>query len=400
MNRLLPNWLDSYLAYVEDTESALIFKKWVGISVISSVLRRKVWLQFGRIQIYPNLFVVLVGPPGTRKTQAISFGKKLLEQLDDIRICPDATTKEALCKTIAQSKLDCEIEGMSDIFVHCSVTAINSEFETLMGKSKDNGKMVAFLLELWDCPDRFTADTKHVGKDSITNAYFNLLAASTQESLASCLPKSATGNGLIARLLFCCADEKHKNVPIPNLTPEILKLKESLIHDLAIISYISGKYDFTPEAREYWIEIYDSIANEPVETRACRDPNFTSWYDRKQDFIKKISLIDATCTSNEKVITVKNINKAMELLKEIETHMSKALRVMGRSEIVSELETVMSIIYKRENILETSLRKLVLNDLDDKKFINVIESLVKAGKVKRDFKTIKTKGSVTYSAIK
>jgi hypothetical protein len=46
------------------------------------------------------------------------------------------------------------------------------------------------------------------------------------------------------------------------------------------------------------------------------------------------------------------------------------------------------------------LRKLVLNDLDDKKFINVIESLVKAGKVKRDYKTIKTKGAVTYSAIK
>ena len=83
--RKLHNWLDAYCEYTTDTESAPIFHKWVGLSMLAGVLRKKVWLSLGRIKIFPNLYVVLVAEPGvSRKSQSISYGVDILNEIPNI----------------------------------------------------------------------------------------------------------------------------------------------------------------------------------------------------------------------------------------------------------------------------------------------------------------------------
>ena len=75
MSRQTADWINSYLDYTFNTESAKIFHKWVALSMIAAVLRKKAHLSLGRIKIYPNMYVVLVADPGrARKSQAIDFG--------------------------------------------------------------------------------------------------------------------------------------------------------------------------------------------------------------------------------------------------------------------------------------------------------------------------------------
>ena len=60
MSRILPNWLDSYVRLMENTEPAKLFDIWTGYSVIAAALRRKISLQLGRLTYVSNLYVVLV----------------------------------------------------------------------------------------------------------------------------------------------------------------------------------------------------------------------------------------------------------------------------------------------------------------------------------------------------
>jgi hypothetical protein len=74
-------YLNDYLQMVEDTESPRIFHIWSALFAISASLGRRCWLPFGTFDTYPNLYVLLVGTPGTRKTTAANQSKKILRAL-------------------------------------------------------------------------------------------------------------------------------------------------------------------------------------------------------------------------------------------------------------------------------------------------------------------------------
>ncbi|KKL25422.1 hypothetical protein LCGC14_2405480, partial [marine sediment metagenome] len=71
MSRILSNWIDSYLEYTEESEPAETYRLWCAIVTISAVLQRKCVFHWGALTFYPNVFVVLVGPPAARKGTAM-----------------------------------------------------------------------------------------------------------------------------------------------------------------------------------------------------------------------------------------------------------------------------------------------------------------------------------------
>ena len=66
--RALPNWIDAYLDYTEKTEPRKSYRLWAGLSTIAAVLQRKCYMRVGSEIFYPNLYVVLTGPPAARPT--------------------------------------------------------------------------------------------------------------------------------------------------------------------------------------------------------------------------------------------------------------------------------------------------------------------------------------------
>ena len=83
MARLVDDWIDKYLVYSSNTEPPAMFHLWTAISVISSVLQRKCYFPWGTLTFYPNMYVVLVGPPAARKGTAMNIGKKILDDMKE-----------------------------------------------------------------------------------------------------------------------------------------------------------------------------------------------------------------------------------------------------------------------------------------------------------------------------
>src|SRR3954464_12186530 len=121
--RLLPNWIQAYLAYTAESESPEEYHKWVAISVIAGALRRRVFFPMGYFQLYPNQYIVMVGPPGRcKKSTAMRIGRALLGAVPDLKFTTDSVTRERLIQDLTQAHSD----------GHSSMTAYSSELATLL----------------------------------------------------------------------------------------------------------------------------------------------------------------------------------------------------------------------------------------------------------------------------
>lgn len=380
------NWLESYLRLMENTEPAKLFDKWVGYSIIASALRRKVSLQLGRLIYYPNIYVVLVAEPGVaRKTQAIKYGVNFLNTIPEIRLSADSSTKEAMTDDIETSGMD-ELMADGTTLRHSSLNIISKEFESFLGQKKENTRMLTALTDLFDCPDDWSSRTKHSGSNKIINPWVNLLAATTPDSLASSLPATAVGGGLTSRIMFIWADKKKKSIAIPAMTEEELKIKAWLEKDLYRISRLSGNYMMTTDCIRRWTAWYDQFDEDESGERICPDKSFSGWYSRKPTYIIKISMLQAAAESSKLLIEWHHIEQAIEAIKEVEYSMGNAFKAIGKSEISAEVDNVLQIIRNARCISEKDLMTRIWRDIDSTKFTNVIDTLIKTGKVRRTYK--------------
>jgi hypothetical protein len=381
-----------------ETEPAAIFDAWVGYSVIAASLRRKISLQLGRLTYYPNIYVVLVSEPGVaRKTQAIKFGMELLNTIPDIKCSSDSATKEAMTDDIEGSAND-ELLDSGDTLRHSSLNIISKEFESFLGQKKENTRMLTALTDLFDCPDDWSSRTRHGTSNKIIRPWVNMLAATTPESLANSLPSSAVGGGLTSRILFIWADKKKKSVAIPAMTEKEVALKGMLEKDLYQISRMKGEYAMTADCRKRWIDWYDTYDEDESGVRVCTDKSFSGWYSRKPTYIIKVAILSAAAESNKLVVEWRHIEKSMSEIGEVEKVMGSAFKAIGRSEISGEVDNVLQIIIKFKCISEKQLMSIVWRDIDNHKFENVIDTLIKTGKVRREYKSPDGKSEVWYHA--
>jgi ABC-type phosphonate transport system ATPase subunit len=95
------NFIESYLDFYADTEVPTIFNRWSAITGISALLGRQCWVEHGHNVIYPNMYVMLVGESGTRKSTAVGFSRKLLTDVGYKKFAAKKTSKEKVPRRFA-----------------------------------------------------------------------------------------------------------------------------------------------------------------------------------------------------------------------------------------------------------------------------------------------------------
>ena len=390
MSRKLDDWVATYLKYVENTESTKVLHEWTAYSLISSALMKKVWFEFGRTRIFPNLYIVFVSEPGiSRKTQAINYGGEIVHEVTKIITSADAITPQAMLEDL---ELASKVEMMPDGtgFEHNSLTIQASELETFLGQKRENAKMLILLTDLYDCKYRpYRYRTKGAGSNEIKSVFLTMLSATTPESLATCFPTSAFGGGLASRITFVWTDGKEKKVAIPEIDEETIKLKDLLISDLADIAASLGSYKYTPQSRRWWIDWYNDY-DERDPDRMCLDHRFVGWYSRKPTLILKLAQIITASRVPDMFVEVEHFEKALEVVERLELPMVNAFSAVGRSEITEDVDSVMRIIEQNGAISDEKLSMLVYRDIDSVKMQNVMDTCFRTGKVKRFWKDLES----------
>ena len=178
MSRLLDDWLDTYLKYSSFSEAPDRFHFWVGAWTLAGALRRRVWLEQGYFQWTPNMYLILVAPPGVvSKSTTLSIGANLLRQIQGVKFGPDAITWQALTMALAEANESVQMPDGAWYPMSC-LTIASSEFGTFF--NPNDREMVDVLVSLWDGQiGTWEKRTKTQGADTIVNPWINIAACTT-----------------------------------------------------------------------------------------------------------------------------------------------------------------------------------------------------------------------------
>lgn len=366
------NWLDSYMLYSAPSEAPDSFHTWCGLSAIATALQRKVYFDMKFFKIFTNMYIVLVAPAGrARKTSAILIALGLINELPDVHISADATTREALIRAIKLCERIID-PGNGKMYTHSSITVYSKELSVFLGTG--NHDLLSLLTDLYDSPDRWEYRTKNSGIDNIYGVWLNILAASTPSWLVGSIPITAIGGGFTSRVIFIVEnDVRHRN-PFPELNE---KLKADLISDLEIISTIAGSFSITAEARD-WFKDWYLKSNIPID-----DLRFSGYSERRHIHLKKVAMLISVCKNSDKIITLQDIKEALNLINQIEKKMLNAFGSTGRNPFAPDIGVIVETIKNAGGWMRRSdMIRGVWRDVNTRELDGIMTTLDQMGIVK------------------
>lgn len=331
MPRLLPNWIEAYLAYSAENESPEVFHLWTCLAVISAALRRQVYFDMEYYLQYPNVYVVLTSPPGRcKKSTAIRIGQNLLkDSCPHVKISADSTSREKLVDAMSRSFNS----GQSPLM------AVSSEFGSFLTTSGVD--MMVFLTDIYDAPAKWSHETRGGGTVEIKAPCLTLLAGTTPDWIAKGMPLDTIGIGLASRTLFIYEDIPRAAKPIPRLSPAQRSLYDLLKKDLQQIARINGKYEFaSPEDEEWYTQWY--MGRFGVLGKG--DNRLAGYFDRKPTHLLRVSMLVAAACRDDTVILAQDMQMALAILESNEPRMHKVFQGVGKNPLAADLEDTLAAL--------------------------------------------------------
>ncbi len=352
-----------YLGWLEDTESPLTFHRWGLVSAISTTLSKQ--LVFGAdtaLETYANQFIMLVGPPASRKNTAMRYPKKLLSGIGFDKFASDRSSKEKFIMDMqegfaesAEDVLDMELSDVMEALIYAP------ELQDFLGQG--NMDFVSFLTNMWDMPDSYSHRLKKAGSSKLINPTINLLGGATTSTLAEIFPENIGGQGFLSRTLMIYGKGARKKITFPQ--PPDPQTEQVLIELLAAIkTHARGHAVLTDGAKQMLDVIYKGWQPLP-------DVRLETYSGRRFTSLLKVCMVVASANLSFNktgvLITEDHVLYANSMLCFVEGFMPRALGKLGSSKAL-ELQNRIS------GLLEASPVGLSISSLN-KSLTSVVENL-------------------------
>ena len=400
MSRELEDWLNGYLEYTTSSEPPTSYHVWCGLAVIAGALQRRVYLQQGLERtIYPNLYVILVGPSGrTRKGVALGIAKDLLAKVSTVSIAPESSSgREALILAMKRASSTFTDPTAGVIKYHCALSAFSEELSVFLGQG--DIKFLANLTDWYDSKDDWAYETIGRGRDAIQGVCFNMVGGTAPEWIQSMLPREAIGGGYTARVIFIVEEWKKKISPDHTLTDRELNLFDALERDLNRINLLSGAFTFEPVAKKAYIDWYVSEDKRMRDGYTpVTDNRFAAYCERRTTHIRKVMMLLSASRGDSLVVEHQDFERALQLMLDAEAKMHKTFGGLGSARNSDSTEKVMDYI----KLLGITTRRALLarfyRDVDSETLHRMEQTLVEMGAI--SVKLLPKDGDKVYTWLK
>lgn len=307
-------WIESFIAYHDNLDSPVAFRRWTAITTIAAALEQKVWLMTSS-RLPPNIYTFLVGHPGVGKTRTIRASKAYLLELPDPHMSPTSLTGASLVDALLAAKR--MIVRLPDQpLEYNSLPIFVDEVGAFMHKY-DN-EMVSLLSAFYD-PDPYGQQRR--GNDlkiKIPSPQVNILAGVTPSTLLDLLPEGSWTQGFTSRIMLIFSDER---IIGDDFARQTKPLSPELLHDLKLISAMMGKYEVTEDYRAA-VNAWRQLGEPPMPSH----PKLIHYNTRRRVHLYKLSMIIAASRSSVLTLTKDDFNTAMRWLLEAEDLMSDVFK--------------------------------------------------------------------------
>lgn len=360
--------LEDYFSYIGASEAPVVYHRWSFLACMSAAMGRSAFLEKGHFTVYPNLYVMLMGDPGARKSTSILIAKDILENSGYEYFSANHSTQERFLS-------DLEVVGTNDIEESCARQFICAhEFNNFMGEG--NVRFISALTELFDGGVSFESRHK-AGKNSVIhNPYVVLLGGNTHQNFGTCFPPAIINNGFLSRMLLVWGQKQKKVSNPPALCPEHKSRLAQFFRGLQ--QNRIGALAVTPNARDAMDEIYE-------KWNGLDDGRFLTYSERRHLHLQKLIIL-CSAGVGKIVITYDDVVYANTMLAGIERDFSRAIGEFGKSKTAEEASIVMGVLYAaRGPVSLNTIWSAVATALQKYENLrDILHGLIAAGKIDSD----------------
>jgi hypothetical protein len=252
------SYIKNYLHLTSNTESPIDYHRWACLASLSVLSGRRFWFRLGPITYYPNLYVVLVGHPGVKKSSALDRAKDIIRGVNATGVCkiPIAAaqaSKEFIAKAMSHEKFPgrryFKPPGAMAAEEYNQYAIFATELTQFIGINPIG--MLDFLTtvyteKVYDC------DTKGQGSDLVVGPYITMLACLTPEMLKGFLKMNILTGGFARRTVFVYGIQG-QIILIPGLEQSQIDAGNACIEWGKELQNHCGEFTFGPGAEEWYI---------------------------------------------------------------------------------------------------------------------------------------------------
>jgi hypothetical protein len=356
--RKFKSWVDAFYLHTEKMGSPPLFRKWAAIFAVGAAMERKIWVKTAKGVLYPNLYAVIVGPPGAGKTLGTALAHDMLNKLEGHHIAPTSVTRASLIDALngAERRIIRPMETPS-ITMFNSLTVLSDELGVFIPSYEND--FMSVLTTLYDCrlysEERRTKDLKL----KMNAPQLSLIAATTPSYLNNLIPEGAWDQGFMSRVLMLYSGASEPtNLFEENKNDE--RTFDALVHDLKLIGDLWGQVTFESSAADLFIQWHMTGVDggAPIPDH----PRLSHYNKRRSAHLLKLCMIACASCGDTKRVTDEHFVEALDWLVEAEGMMPdifKSMTMGSANRVIDDTYHHVYTLYMKEKMKPIAEHRII-----------------------------------------
>jgi hypothetical protein len=316
------DFLGAWLTHHAPLPTAKLFLEWAGLFTVGAAVGRRVWIKGSSLfpPLYPNLYLALVGPPGSGKDIAINSASRLIERANktldssaSIHLAGESMSGKGIIDRVASDRAQKSFRWFDgekeQTCTYHSIVVCAPELGTILPEY--DTRLISNLNELYNCKDSFQETVRGgTGHITVENPHVALLLGTQPNTLASILPEQTFSMGFTSRIIFVYASEIHRQPIIQEDIVDSTDSHRSLAEDLRRITELSGRFSIPKTTAELINDFHITGA----DTTALLGQRFEHYNTRRSLHAQKIAMLISISEGDSLSISPSQWERAIGLL--------------------------------------------------------------------------------------
>ena len=369
------NFFQLYRYICGDSEVPDVYHFWASVALIAATVEDRVFYQhYKHEKLYPNLFIMLVGPSGLGKGQAISQVVRLAEHSITINKYRGRVTSPHLIDYLGKPTID---EFGQKHLANPRLWLIMDELQNDVGNNRRMTEDFIYLLTELYTASGYTVNTgtRTHGQVDIENPLLNWLVGTTEGSLRKLLTKDNLSEGFTARTCFIFGVYDYsKRISRVKYPADYEEIFHHLCCRLWLMQRLCGEMKMTVSAEAEMDKWYKT---RPAPEEELMAPV----WQRQQAFLFKFAMILSLADGGPLVIRRQHIIRAKAMVTKITQFYEVLVEAASETKETKPENILLDYIKKKGQVEHTPASRYFrkVHGMNSKAFRDVVNTLAFEG---------------------
>lgn len=379
MPRRLDDYVTAFCNYGQTFNSTPLYLEAAALWQLGTSVGRAVAMAARGNSLSPNMYGLLIGGPGTGKSQAIVATRTIVFPALKRSFIPASITRAGL-EDYMERNLVQRRSPDGKMLMSNECLGLAEELQGILPEYDISH--LNLYTTLYDLPPLHIAVTRSSGEKKLNAPYCSILCGAQPAYLALQLPEHAWGMGFMSRSMMIF-DTKPDRKSIFELESIDRPQQAKLIEDLATVSNLCGWMKWTEEARHIYEVWWVKNGGPPVPTAKRLATGYNA---RRETHFLRIAMAYSLSRTDDLIVDAEDVRRAISFMLKAENRMVHVFQEMTHTGAMVALEDVLEIIRNRaqkgQSVNESEIVQFLMERFPATQVHALIDRLVESGMLK------------------